>query len=221
MTSTSRWIVTATPPTPNGDLHIGHLSGPYLAADIIARRLRVAGSDVVAATGVDDHQSYTHLRALRDGVPVPETATFFGDRIVEAWTRFDLEYDVIGRPDRDSEHARLTSEVFARLLAKGDIVVRERMLPYCISCDLWAFEASRQDAARTVDSHPRETRARSADDPTTVPTCPIHGAPCATRRVSFVPANGTTCDSTSTSRHFSTTGRGCRCQVTWRRCAAG
>ncbi len=48
------FIVTATPPTTNGDLHIGHLSGPYLAADVFSRFQKMKGNNVIYSTSGDD-----------------------------------------------------------------------------------------------------------------------------------------------------------------------
>jgi methionyl-tRNA synthetase len=53
-----KYIVTITPPTPNGDLHLGHLAGPFLAADIMQRTLKQQGHDVLFVTYSDDYQSY-------------------------------------------------------------------------------------------------------------------------------------------------------------------
>ncbi|MCS3769220.1 methionyl-tRNA synthetase [Aeromonas hydrophila] len=54
----SKTLVIAPPPTPNGDLHVGHMAGPYLAGDIYSRYLRMMGSQVNYATGTDDSQTY-------------------------------------------------------------------------------------------------------------------------------------------------------------------
>jgi methionyl-tRNA synthetase len=135
------WLITATPPTPNGDLHLGHLSGPYLASDIVARHLRQCGADVVTMTGIDDNQSYTDAKAIRDVSTAADTARRHGQHIIEAWEGAGIRYDVIGRPDRDDMHAHLTREIFSKLIAQGDIVARVRPLPYCASCDRWSFEA--------------------------------------------------------------------------------
>jgi methionyl-tRNA synthetase len=61
----SKVIITATPPTPNGDLHVGHVSGPYLAADVHARFLRSRGVDVAYISSSDDNQSYVVTTAQR------------------------------------------------------------------------------------------------------------------------------------------------------------
>ncbi|MFJ1755061.1 class I tRNA ligase family protein [Kitasatospora sp. NPDC088134] len=62
-----RTVVIAPPPTPNGDLHVGHLAGPYLACDVYARYLRAVGRDVLYATGTDDSQTYVVATARRRG----------------------------------------------------------------------------------------------------------------------------------------------------------
>ncbi len=139
--STDAWLVTATPPTPNGDLHLGHLCGPYLAADVFTRHLRQVGADVVAMTGIDDHQSYTEARGIREGKTAEETAQWFGNRIIDAWANASVCFDVVSRPDRTPHHRWLTQHIFSTLLRQGDIVARVKPLPYCVSCERWAYEA--------------------------------------------------------------------------------
>ena len=71
----TRFIVTCTPPTPNGDLHLGHLSGPFLAADVCRRVLAQAGHDVLFVSYADDYQSYVPRMTMaleRDPVPFTE-----------------------------------------------------------------------------------------------------------------------------------------------------
>src|SRR4030095_4756850 len=60
-------IVVAATPTSNGDLHVGHLSGPYLAGDIYARYMRANGRQVIYTTCTDDSQSYVLPTARRLG----------------------------------------------------------------------------------------------------------------------------------------------------------
>lgn len=138
---TNAWLVTATPPTPNGDLHLGHLSGPYLAADIFARHLRQRGQHVKTITGIDDHQSYTQARAIRDRNTAEHTAQWFGDRIIGAWNKAHVNFDVISRPQRERNHRSLAQTIFLKLFEQGDIVARVNPLPYCAACERWAYEA--------------------------------------------------------------------------------
>lgn len=62
-----RAVVFCPPPTPNGGLHLGHLAGPYLRADVYARALRTLGREAHVVTGTDDHQSYVAAIAHRLG----------------------------------------------------------------------------------------------------------------------------------------------------------
>lgn len=62
-----RTVIIGPPPTPNGDLHVGHLAGPYMGADVYARYLRASGRPVVYTTGTDDSQTYVVATARRLG----------------------------------------------------------------------------------------------------------------------------------------------------------
>lgn len=134
-------FVTATPPTPNGDLHLGHISGPYLAADVFARHQRRARDGVVTATGIDDNQSYTDLRALHGGTTAEEVAKHFGDRIERAWCDLGVRWDTVSRPRQSKHHRLLVEQFVTTLFARGHLVVRTRPLPWCPTCEAWAYEA--------------------------------------------------------------------------------
>jgi methionyl-tRNA synthetase len=134
-------FVTATPPTPNGDLHLGHFSGPYLAADVYARHQRRRGHRVALVTGIDDHQTYTHSRGLKEDLTAAEVADHFGDRIEQAWRDAGVRWDVVSRPRRSPFHRDLVDQFVRKLYADGHIVKRTRPLPWCPSCELWAFES--------------------------------------------------------------------------------
>ncbi len=68
----AKTLIIAPPPTPNGDLHVGHMAGPYLAGDIYARYLRLNGKAVNYATGTDDSQTYVVTSALKLGTTPEE-----------------------------------------------------------------------------------------------------------------------------------------------------
>ena len=74
-------VMVIPPPTVNGPLHLGHLSGPFLAADTAARAARLRGERVIALGGVDVHQKRVLARAENDGVPVEEMVGSFRRRI--------------------------------------------------------------------------------------------------------------------------------------------
>lgn len=134
-------LVTATPPTPNGDLHVGHLSGPYLGADIYTRYLRMRGIETRYLTGVDDHQSYTDFRARQLSSTPRQVADRFGDAIETTLERADIAVDQCARPHASPHHARLVQEVFLRLYERGAIVARQADTLYCETCQTFLFEA--------------------------------------------------------------------------------
>jgi methionyl-tRNA synthetase len=82
-------IIIAPPPTPNGDLHIGHIAGPYLAGDVYARYLRALGRQVVFTTGTDDSQTYVLASARRAGRTPEELAA-------SSWLDIRRSLDLMG-----------------------------------------------------------------------------------------------------------------------------
>ncbi|MEU0400238.1 class I tRNA ligase family protein [Streptomyces sp. NPDC006197] len=140
--ASTHWI-TATPPTPNGDLHIGHLAGPYLAGDVLRRFLAAEGAGPVRyTTGLDDHQSYVPVRGLNDGGRKgEEVADGYGASIESVWRQAGADFDAIVRPRRDVGYQSAVQEFFGRLHEAGHIVARTRPLPYCTGCERWLYEA--------------------------------------------------------------------------------
>lgn len=136
-----RALVVAPPPTPNGDLHLGHLSGPYLRADIYARALRMSGVDALYITGIDDHQSYVALKGERIGSTPGETADLFGRTIADTLAAARIEPDLIGFPRASPHHVGLARTFLHRLHAEGKLVLRDAPALFCETCDEFLFEA--------------------------------------------------------------------------------
>jgi methionyl-tRNA synthetase len=133
------WI-TATPPTPNGHLHVGHISGPYLAGDVMARALAADGQDAWYSTGLDDNQTYVPRRAWGENCEPEETAERYTRSIVDTWAAAGVGFDKIVRP-RGHEYEARVRDLFSTLVESGHIVAEERPLPFCQGCDLWLYEA--------------------------------------------------------------------------------
>lgn len=138
---TDTWI-TATPPTPNGDLHIGHMAGPYIAGDVLRRFLAADGTPVRYTTGLDDHQTYVPVRGIKDGNQKPtEVADHYGQSIVNTWRDAAVSFDAVVHPRRDPGYTTYVQDFFSTLYKSGRIKPRTLPLPYCTSCDLWLYEA--------------------------------------------------------------------------------
>jgi methionyl-tRNA synthetase len=134
-------FITATPPTPNGEMHVGHLAGPYIAADVYRRYVLASGGRAVMTTGQDDHQSYVQVRGLRDGRTAEQVADGYADLIEHAWRTVGAQFDVSVRPRRDADHIPFVQDFFRTLHQQGDLVERTLPLPYCVDCQQWLYEA--------------------------------------------------------------------------------
>ena len=119
-------FVFSTPPTPNGDLHLGHLSGPYLGADVYVRFLRSTGHEAYHLTGSDDYQSYVVGRARQEGSSPQEIADRYAAAIQRTLTLMDIQLDQFTISSHDPTYADGLRGFFSRLIAAG---IRREMAP--------------------------------------------------------------------------------------------
>jgi methionyl-tRNA synthetase len=114
-------FVFSTPPTPNGDLHLGHLSGPYLGADVYVRFQRLNGTDAWHLTGSDDYQSYVVECAEREGRPPAETAAHYSAEIRKTLELLDISVDQYTVTDADPGYRAGLRDFFGRLVDSGAV----------------------------------------------------------------------------------------------------
>jgi methionyl-tRNA synthetase len=136
-----RTLVTAAPPTPNGDLHLGHLSGPYLAGDILTRYLRLRGVEARYVFGTDDNQSYVQFKGQQLGLSAPEAADQFAADIKATLQAAEIAPDLYSRPNTSPTHVPLVQAFFQRLYDSGKLVEKVAPSPYCETCERYLFEA--------------------------------------------------------------------------------
>lgn len=135
-------LVLPSPPTANGDLHLGHLAGPYLAADAFARYRRMRGHDVAYVTGADVHQSYV-VQAAERLLTTPEAAADrFAQRIEDTLRAADIEVDAFVRPHRSERYQTFVGTFFRHLSDEGLLVPSERPVLWCRSCSQYLFGAA-------------------------------------------------------------------------------
>ena len=135
-----RALVTAAPPTPNGSIHLGHLSGPYLAADVLTRYLRLRGVDAVFGCGTDDHFSHVATKAQELGLAPRESADRLAADIARSFEAAGIRPDLFLGPTAPVYEA-LVKDFFVRLHADGRLIEKEAPAPYCEHCQLYLFEA--------------------------------------------------------------------------------
>ncbi|MFC5180734.1 class I tRNA ligase family protein [Actinomadura harenae] len=126
MTRPTRIVLTTPPPTPNGPLHVGHLSGPYVAGDIAARALRASGADVLTMSGLDSHQNYVLAKAEALGRPVDEAVRDYSDQVRAAFAQARIEYDVFLDPLQDADYRDAMRRLVGELFDCGEDTVLHR-----------------------------------------------------------------------------------------------
>lgn len=109
-----RHTVTAALPYANGPMHIGHLSGVYVPADIYVRYLRSRGEDVVFICGSDEHGVAIELRARKEGKSPQEIADFYHRQIKDSFEKFGISFDIYHRTSSKLHH-ETASEFFRKL----------------------------------------------------------------------------------------------------------
>ncbi|WP_049570245.1 class I tRNA ligase family protein, partial [Streptomyces sp. SBT349] len=125
----------------NGRLHLGHLAGPYVRADMLVRALRSMGRDARYITGTDDHQSYVAAAARLRGTTPADVATAEGDAIVATLRAAGVGCDRLTRPAADPGHADRIRELLARVASSPAVAEEERETAYCPACDLSLHQA--------------------------------------------------------------------------------
>lgn len=135
----AKHIVTFAPPTPNGGLHVGHLSGPYLAADVYCRAFRLLGDEVLFVSYSDEYQSYLERKAKELQQDATQVADTNYHEISSALARCRIEPDCFPR-SRD-QAAFLKALKMFRDFADQYISLKTDQAPYCANCEHWGFEA--------------------------------------------------------------------------------
>lgn len=135
------YVVTSAPPNPNGDLHLGHLSGPFLGADVLSRHLRQRGHDVSYVGYSDEHSCYVPRRAAEIGSTAYPTAKLFGDRMEQTLSLGAMHHDWFTRPLTDTTHTDFVQRFFLQLWETGALKVEELPVFRCEPCERYLYEA--------------------------------------------------------------------------------
>ncbi|WP_439787601.1 methionine--tRNA ligase [Paramuribaculum intestinale] len=124
-----RTLITTALPYANGPVHIGHLAGVYVPADIYARYLRLKGQEVVMVGGSDEHGVPITIKAREEGVTPQDIVDRYHAIIRDSMKELGITFDVYSRTTSDI-HARTASEFFRRLYDNGCFEVQTSMQPY-------------------------------------------------------------------------------------------
>ncbi|MCX6007439.1 MAG: methionine--tRNA ligase [Chloroflexi bacterium] len=126
-------LVAVAWPYANGSLHLGHIAGAYLPADIFARYHRLKGNNVIMVSGSDEHGTPITLRAEQEGISPAEVATKYHREFLESWQKLGISFDLFTTTDTEN-HAAVTHDIFLRLFEKGFIYKDSMAQAYCPNC---------------------------------------------------------------------------------------
>jgi len=120
-------------PYANGPLHLGHIAGAYLPADIFARYHRLKGNEVLMVSGSDQHGAPITIRAEQESTTPQAIASRYHAQFLECWDRLGISFDLFTTTGT-ANHARVAQDMFLTLLDNG-YVYRDKMLQgYCPQC---------------------------------------------------------------------------------------
>ena len=119
-----RFTVTAALPYANGPIHIGHLAGAYVPADIYSRYLKLKGHDVVFICGSDEHGAAIPIRAKKEGVSPQEIINKYHFMIKDSFLEFGISFDNYSRTSSKIHH-ETASEFFKELNQKNIFIEKE------------------------------------------------------------------------------------------------
>jgi methionyl-tRNA synthetase len=123
--SPKRYIVTSALPYANGPLHIGHIAGAYLPADIYVRYLKGKGNDVAFVCGSDEHGAAITLRAKKDGVSPQEIVDKYHNINKKAFADFGIDFSIYHRTSDELHHE--TAQKFFKNLESKNVFTKKKV----------------------------------------------------------------------------------------------
>lgn len=124
LNSNDRYTITAALPYANGPVHIGHLAGCYIPADIYARYLRMRGKDVLFVCGSDEHGIPITIKAKNEGITPQEVVDKYHKIMGDAFHSFGIDFDIYSRTSSPI-HKETASAFFLDLYKKGELLEKE------------------------------------------------------------------------------------------------
>jgi methionyl-tRNA synthetase len=153
-------FVFSTPPAPDGDLHLGQLGGPYLAADTFVRFQRMNGADAWHLTGSDDFRSHVAACALREGRTPAQTAADYSARIAASLALMAIEPDQYTVTSTDRSYQAGLRHFFTRLVDSGRVRAGQGPARFVLPLGEFGAEVTEQHNLGRVPARLKELAAR-------------------------------------------------------------
>jgi len=125
-----KYLVTSALPYANGHLHIGHVAGAYLPADIFVRFQKLLGNDVIYICGTDEYGAPISIKAEAEGKTPREIVDHYHDSIVKSFHDLEIDFDNFSGTARP-EHTRISQKFFLNLLNAGYVLQKTTQQLYC------------------------------------------------------------------------------------------
>jgi methionyl-tRNA synthetase len=120
-------------PYANGPLHLGHIAGAYLPADIFARYHRLKGNKVLMVSGSDQHGAPITIRAEQESTTPQEVVDKYHQQFVDCWKKLGISFDLFTTTGT-TNHTQVTHDIFLTLLNRGYIYKDKMLQAYCPKC---------------------------------------------------------------------------------------
>lgn len=121
-------------PYANGSLHLGHIAGAYLGADIFVRFQRMQGNEVLFVSGSDEYGTPITLRADQENTSPRNISDRYHKEHKETFTKMGIDFDIFSRTT-EPEHTKTVQEYFLELLNEGLLTEKQMIAPYCPGCE--------------------------------------------------------------------------------------
>jgi len=120
-------------PYANGPLHLGHIAGAYLPADIFARYHRLKGNEVLMVSGSDQHGAPITIRAEQESTTPQSIADKYHQQFIDCWKKLGISFDLFTTTGT-SNHTQVTHDIFLTLLSSNYIYKEKTLQAYCPKC---------------------------------------------------------------------------------------
>ncbi|MDZ4246353.1 MAG: class I tRNA ligase family protein, partial [Dehalococcoidia bacterium] len=148
-------------PYANGPLHLGHIAGAYLPADIFARYHRLKGNEVLMVSGSDQHGTPITIKAEQEGKKPGEVVGEYYRQFLDSWQKLGISFDLFTNTGT-ANHAEVTQDIFLKLLDKGYIYKSSMLQPFCPACQ--RFLPDRYIEGTCPYCHSPKARGDQCDD---------------------------------------------------------
>ncbi|MFL2767758.1 MAG: methionine--tRNA ligase [Dehalococcoidia bacterium] len=155
-------LVSVAWPYANGRIHIGHLAGCYLPADIFARFNRMIGNNVLMVSGSDAHGTPVVISALQENKSPQELFEYYDKDINQSWSNLRINFDLF-TSTRTQNHEKVVQDIFLDLLDKGFIYSKEMTLPYCSDCERFLADRYVEGTCPNKECNSKDARGDQCD----------------------------------------------------------